>query len=201
MRIAFSGLMILLALPLASAVAQQQQPPQQQQDDSMADAARRARDQKKDQAKPAKVWDNDNVPAADRSVNVVGQSNEAGGDAANQQAATDASAGSDSSKSEGKSPQDVAAALVELSSAKDKLQTLKADLDVLQRKYTLDAQTYQSNPNPPADKPGADALANEQAEIAAKQQEVEDQQKRVDELDAKLKESAPSSNPPSNNSN
>jgi hypothetical protein len=201
MRIACSGLMFLLALPLGSVAAQQQEPPQQQQEDSLAEAARRAREQKKDQAKPAKVWDNDNVPAAGRTVNVVGHSEEAGGEATNQQAGAENAAGAETANPENKPPQDSAAAQAELSSAKDRLQTLKADLDVLQRKYALDSQTYLSNPNPPEVKSGADSLADEQTQIAAKQQEVEDQQKKVDELNEKLKESTPSSNPPPSNQN
>jgi len=201
MRIACSGLMLLLSLPLGSLAAQQQEPSQQQQEDSLAEAARRAREQKKDQAKPAKVWDNDNVSKAGGAVNVVGQSTEAGSEAANQQPGAENPSGAEAANPENKPPQDSAATQAELSSAKERLQSLKADLDVLQRKYALDSQTYLSNPNDPASKSGAEALKDQQFQIAEKQQEVEDQQKKVDELNQKLKDSAPSATPPPSNQN
>src|SRR5579863_7008174 len=47
------------------------QPPASQQD-SLADAARRAREAKKDQAKPARVFDNDNLPGG--VISTVGKS-------------------------------------------------------------------------------------------------------------------------------
>jgi hypothetical protein len=196
MRIAFSGLMILLALPIGSAAAQQQQPPQEQQGDTPADAARRARDQKKEQAKPAKVWDNDNVSSAAGVISVVGQSSAAGGDGANTSSnvqSAPSSPGAGAVKKGGMSANDIAAGQAQLASAKARLQSLKADLDLLQRKFALDSQTYLSNPNHTSDKAGADAVADEQSQIDAKQQEVDAEQKKVDELNAKLKDTAPPS--------
>ena len=45
------------------------------QQESLADAARRAREQKKEAAKPAKVFDNDNLPAQG-GINTVGSTSE-----------------------------------------------------------------------------------------------------------------------------
>ncbi|HKT89292.1 MAG TPA: hypothetical protein VJQ59_12695, partial [Candidatus Sulfotelmatobacter sp.] len=49
-------------------------------------------------------------------------------------------------------------------------------------------QTFYSNPNYSSDTQGADKLKNEQSEIDAEKQEVDDLQKNVDALAAKLKE-------------
>jgi len=192
MRISHPVLIALLILPVGSVAAQQQQPPQQQQAESPAEAARRARDQKKDPAKPAKVWDNDNVPTATRAVNVVGKSPGSGSGAANQSANAQGAADTSSRSSDARSPKDTAAAQAQLASSKAHLQSLKADLDLLVRKFTLDSQTYFSNPNHASDKAGADAIADEQSQIEAKQQEVDAEQKKVDELAEKLRDSGAS---------
>jgi hypothetical protein len=69
----------------AVGLCQQQDPPAQQssaaqtppaQEDSIAAAARRAREQKKDSTKPAKVFDNDNIPTKG-GVSTVGNSSPA----------------------------------------------------------------------------------------------------------------------------
>lgn len=46
----------------ASSTSNQPQAPAAPQQDSLAEAARKAREQKKDTSKPAKVFDNDNIP-------------------------------------------------------------------------------------------------------------------------------------------
>jgi hypothetical protein len=66
------------------------------------------------------------------------------------------------------------------------LQTAKADLDVWQRKFNLDSQTYYSKPNYAADKDGAASIDAEKSALEAKQQEVADAQMKVDQLEAKL---------------
>jgi hypothetical protein len=193
MRIACSGLLILLALPWGMASAQQQQQSPQQQVDSIAEAARRSRDQKKEQPKSAKVWDNDTLPTKPGGVNVIGQSaptTDASGNppAANTQVAGSA-AEAGASKSASKSASDVKALQVSLASAKDQLQALKTELDILQRKYNLDSQMYYSKPNYAADTEGAAKLADEKSQIDLKQQEVDAAQKKVSQLEEELKNS------------
>ena len=53
------------------AATQQNPPPQTQTGPSLADAARKARETKKTEPKPAKVFTNDNLPAAG-NINVIG---------------------------------------------------------------------------------------------------------------------------------
>jgi hypothetical protein len=192
MRIACSGLLLLLALPVGMASAQQQQPPPQQAD-SIAEAARRSREQKKEQPRPAKVWDNDTMPTKPGGVNVVGPSSpssDASGNppAANAQAAASAPEAS-AAKSGEKSGKDIKALQASLAAAKDQLQAVKTELDILRRKFNLDSQMYYGKPNYVADTEGAAKLADEKSQIDAKQQEVDTAQKKVSQLEEELKNS------------
>ena len=74
MKSAWPGLAILLLLPVNSVFARPPQPQQYHEEDpsNVADAARRARDQKKEQSKSAKVWDNDTIPKTPGAVSVIG---------------------------------------------------------------------------------------------------------------------------------
>jgi hypothetical protein len=193
MRIACSGLLILLALPVGIASAQQQQQPPQQQADSIAEAARRSRELKKEQAKPAKVWDNETMPTKPGGVNVVGPSAPSADASGNQPAAnaqaTSSAPEASAAKTQAKSGKDIKALQASLAAAKDQLQLVKTELDILQRKYNLDSQMYYGKPNYAADTDGAAKLADEKTQIDAKQQEVDAAQKKVDAIDAELKDS------------
>jgi type I restriction-modification system DNA methylase subunit len=190
MRIRSWVFAILLIAPvgIASAV------PRQQQDDSVAAAARRAQEKKAQQensSKPTKVWNNDNLPNTPGAINVIGQDQSAAGSSATPvdntatPPATDAkSAASDKSALEGS-----------LASAKEKLADLKADLDVMQRKYALDQQTYYGTTNYAADKAGAAALASEKAEIDDKLDEVATAEKQLADLQSKV-DTASTDKPP-----
>ncbi len=74
MKSAWPGLAILLLLPVNSVFARPPQPQQYHEEDpsNVADAARRTRDQKKEQSKSAKVWDNDTIPKTPGAVSVIG---------------------------------------------------------------------------------------------------------------------------------
>jgi hypothetical protein len=183
MRITIWGIMFLLvSLPGAAAARQDQQTPPasgQSQQDSLAAAARRAREAKKSQSKPVKVWDNDSLAAVPDTVSVVGQPvestpNSAPTNSSNPAPARPASA-KDKSGIEG-----------DLTAAKASLQDLKTDLDILQRKYALDQQAYYGKPEYSSDTAGAAALADEKNQMDAKQQEVADTEKKVADLQAQL---------------
>jgi hypothetical protein len=82
------------------------------------------------------------------------------------------------------------------------LATIKVDLDLLQRTYTLDSQMYYIKPDYASDTDGAAKLKDEQDQIAAKQQEMDDEQKKIDDLNAELSKlpapAAPASSDSSN---
>jgi len=203
MKIAHWGLGILLVLPLG-VVAGQQQSSQQAPADPIAEAARRAREQKKDETKATHVWNNDDIPKTN-GVSVVGESaagaDAPAGDAANgaNPAAAPAVAPNGNAAAppaQGAASEKTGAIAAELAAANESLKSLKTDLDIAQRKYALDQQTYLSNPDHASDIAGATALKDEEDQIAAKQQEIADAQKKVDEIQARLAASGPAPPPP-----
>jgi hypothetical protein len=181
MRIARWAFTAFLITPLIAPLATVSARAQEQKDDSLAAAARRTQEKKAQQAdstKPAKVWDNDNLPDKPGAINVVGPDQSAApaaNNAANQPAdATTAN------------PEDKSAIQGDLLSAKARIEELKADLDVMQRKYAMDQSTYYGKTNYAADKSATAALASEKADVDAKQDEVAKAEKQVAELQSKL---------------
>jgi hypothetical protein len=205
MKLANWGLAILLASPLTipSVVSAQSQDAAQssQQQDPLAAAARRAREQKKDRPKPAKVWDNDNIPSGSGAVSVVGDSGESAATPSDQGAQSQDQAASSTESNQQAQPaasKDQAAKSAELDSDQQLLNSLKTDLDIAQRKLVLDQQMYYVNPDYSSDKAGAAALKDEQDQINAKQQQIDDLQKQIDALQSQSG-TAPAPNPPSTN--
>jgi type I restriction-modification system DNA methylase subunit len=205
MNIAKWGVVLLLAWPAGMAADQQQSAPQttaqtadqkqdQKQEDPLAAAARRAREQKKQQPKAAKVFDNDSIPKTPGSISVVGESSSATQTAAatGEKAETPMTeAGAQApggEKPSGTDEERKAELEKELADAKEHLKTVATDLDILTRKYALDQQTYYGKSGYSSDREGAAALKVEESDIASKKQEVADAQKKVDDLTAKLKE-------------
>ncbi|MGA7853006.1 MAG: hypothetical protein WCA15_06740 [Candidatus Acidiferrales bacterium] len=208
MKIAPWSLGILLILPVGFAAGQSQTPPPPPQQDAqsstasttLAEAAKRAREAKKDQAQPAHVWDNDTVPKASGQISVVGETPGTAGvdnSAPGAAAPADNSANAASVKTEGSS----SALKSQISDAKDKLATIKTDLDLLERTNTLDSQMYYGKPDYQSDTDGAAKLKAEQDQIAAKQQEMDDQQKKIDDLEAELGKQPAASSEDTSNSN
>jgi hypothetical protein len=178
MKIVRFGFLMLLAAPLACASATALQSGQQQ--DSLAAAARRAREQQKNQPKAAKVWDNDNIPKAD-GVNVVGPPVPAA--SAKTPATSAKESTSKESAEEAKKKSDLEA---ELKAAKDNLKRLETDLNFAQRKYALDQQSFYQNPNYSSDRSGATALQDEEVQVEAKKQAVQEAKDKVADVEAKL---------------
>jgi hypothetical protein len=213
MKIAHWGLGILLVVPMGIAAGQAQPPSQDASSpaptDSLAAAAKQAREAKKDQPKPARVWNDDTIPKSSAAISVVGQTPDdnggaaaAPGDAAAAPpaAAANGSAGAGGGAAAGGS--DRKALEGSIANAKEKLATIKVDLDLLQRTYTLDSQMYYIKPDYASDTDGATKLKDEQDQIAAKQQEMDDEQKKIDDLNAELaKLPAPAAPAGSDNSN
>ena len=183
MRIANWALILALALPIGVASAQQQE-------DALAAAARRAQEQKKaNPPKPAQVWDNDNIQGGPANINVVGQTAAPAENAENPPAAEQEAAAP-------LTPEEKAALEGKVSSAKDELKSVKADLDILQRKYALDQSTYYGKTDYASDRAGKAALDDEKSQIDATQAEVAAAQKKVDDLQAKADEAKKESAPP-----
>jgi hypothetical protein len=186
MKIAI-GLFLLLPLGLSAAQQGDQQSTQQPAANSVVEASRHAREQKKDQAKAVHVWNDDNLPKA-AEVSVVGQTPVADNPSGS---ATAPSGGTSPAAPPAPSATDLAAVTAELTTAKEHLQSIQKDLDILQRKYGLDEQTYLSKPEYKNDREGAAQLKSEENQIAALQAEIVEAQKKVDLLQSKLAGSAP----------
>jgi hypothetical protein len=181
MKTAKWGLVILLMSPLGTAFAQAQEqqipPPADQQQDSLAAASRRARAEQKEEPKPTKVWDNDSIPTTTGNISVIGQTAAPSDNspAADNRPANPAASAEKKSAIEG-----------ELTAAKQQLESLKTDLDIMQRKYTLDDSMYRGKPDYTSDTAGAAAMKDEKDQVDAKLQEVVDAQKKIDDLQAQL---------------
>jgi hypothetical protein len=213
MKIAHWGLGVLLVVPMGIAAGQAQAPSQEAPapapTDALAAAAKAAREAKKDQTKPARVWNDDTIPKSNGAISVVGQT--PADDSANAAAATGdaANAASPATGAGGGAAAGAGnqrALETSIQNAKDKLATTKVDLDLLQRTYTLDSQMYYIKPDYASDADGAAKLKDEQDQIAAKQQEMDEEQKKIDDMEAELSRlpaaATPSATPPANsNSN
>jgi hypothetical protein len=212
MKIACAGFILLLALPVKFAAARplgKQQTSDQQQQASIAETARRNREQKKSHPPATHSWDNDNIPTNPNELSVVGSPAAPPADENAPSARADNAAGAPAgaqnagaappSGDAAKEANNQAAVRSELDSAKDHLKTLMTNLDILSRQYTLDQQQYYSKPNYSSDRDGQERLNREQSDVEAKRQEVAEAQKKVDELQANL--GPPSSPQPPQNPN
>ncbi len=202
MRIARWGLVLLLASWGGIAGARQEaqtQPAQQQsqqasdqnrdqkQADSLAAAARHAREEKKQQPKAARVYDNDDLPTQGL-ISVVGEAKPATENASAAEKAGVPSTKSAPSKKSGTDEARKAELELQLADAKQHLQSVTTDLDIASRKYALDQQTYYGKPDFSSDEQGAAALQIEGKLAESEKQEAADAQKKVDDLTEKLKE-------------
>ena len=213
MKIAHWGLGVLLVVPMGIAAGQAQAPSQEAPapapTDALAAAAKAAREAKKDQTKPARVWNDDTIPKSNGAISVVGQTpadDSANAAAATGDAANAASPATGAGGGAAASAGNQRALETSIQNAKDKLATTKVDLDLLQRTYTLDSQMYYIKPDYASDADGAAKLKDEQDQIAAKQQEMDEEQKKIDDMEAELSKlpaaATPSATPPANsNSN
>jgi DNA repair exonuclease SbcCD ATPase subunit len=155
----------------------------QQSGQSLAEAARKAKEQQKQTPKAKVVWTNDNLPTS-ATVSVVGQPQQgSAASAAQAQPAEEAGTAPTSADAS-----DLAKATAELTDAQKDVDSLKTDLDIAQREYKLDSDQYYGTPNYAADQQGQTKLDGEKSEIAAKQDALEAAQKKVDELQKKVDE-------------
>lgn len=195
---------LFLSWPMVAAAQQSSQATDTQssdrkKDDALAAASRRARDQKKDQPKAGKVWDNDNIPSKPDAITLVGESDSAAqGNSQNGAVATPNAAPQTAKKAEADAKEN-AAITSDIAEAKEKLQSLNTDLDILTRKYVLDQAMYNNKPGYASDKEGAAKLQGEQDEIDSKKQEIGDAQKKIEQLTAKLNDHAADSSRPTSN--
>jgi hypothetical protein len=181
----------------------------QSQDDSapsVAEAARRAREQKKTAAKPVRTVTNEDLPAAPESGATRATTPKNSGPSGDSSAKPgDSAAPTNNSTQEPAAPvsdenakQKEAENAAALERTKRELAQAQHELDVMQRKAALDSDAYYSKPDFANDKEGKANLDAEAQQINDKKQAVDALQARVAELQALVGEPAapePEKNP------
>lgn len=169
---------------------------QPQDSQSVAEAARRAREKKKDSAKPAKVITDDtlDVKKGDVQSAVAEEPKIAGApEAAKQSANGTANPAASDAKTQAAQDDKLKK---EIAAVKERLKDALGDLDLLQRENRLDQDTYYSEPNFASDTAGKQKLDDEQQKMSDKRQEIDRLKAKLADLQTSLGESSsPSSQP------
>jgi hypothetical protein len=188
-----------LALPvlLASMLLPVTANAQSQDSQSVAEAARKARAQKKNMEKPAKVITDDtlDVKKGDVQSAAAEQLRMPGSPETSAQPAAGASANAPAQGSKNAAQDEKGrAALKERVALKEKIKNAQSDLDLLQREYQLDQDSIYSNPDYAHDTAGKEKLDAEKQQISDKQQELEKLKTRLAALPESLE--TPATAPP-----
>ena len=143
------------------------------QDDapSVADAARQARQQKQDTAKPVHVIDNDVIPP---SPSASGSSSDS-----NAGAAADHTSASPAGAKPEANPADEAKKKEETEALKKEIADKKEKINFQQREIALAQDSYYSNPDHEHDAAGKDKLNSMQADLTQAQSELADLQAKL----------------------
>ncbi len=151
---------------------------QDQQTSSVAEAARRARDQKKKHEKPGRVIDDDNLKTADPTGPPDLQTAKAWVPGA-AEAATPASSAAPPTGAAPDKKKDLAAKSTEALVMKTQLEALEKELDLLERELPLERNNYYTKPDYQHDTAG-------KAKLDALQQQITDKRQEVDTLKNRL---------------
>ena len=183
-----------LALPvvLSAALVPAAALAQSQDTQSVAEAARRTRAQKKNSEKTAKVITDETLDvkkgdvqsATAEQLRVPGSPDaQPAAGAPNAQAVAATGAASEEEKAR--------AALKERVALKEKIKNAESDLDLLQREYALDQDSFYSNTNYAKDSAGKEKLDALKQQISDKQQDLEKLKARLAALPAPKETGAP----------
>ena len=168
---------------------------QSQDSQSVAEAARRAREKKKDPAKPAKVITDEtlDVKKGDVQSAVAEEPKIAGApDRTNPPANGAANPAAPGAKTQAAKDEKLKK---EITAVKEQLKDALGDLDLLQRENRLDQDTYYSQPNFAGDAAGKQKLDDEQQKIADKRREIDRLKAKLADLQKSFGESSASSQP------
>jgi len=185
-----TGVYVLVLLPVLGlagiAVMAKHQDAAQQTSDPVADAARKAREQKKNEAKPKKVFTNDDVapapPAAAAKTSTSTDAKE--GDA--KDAKTGDAAAADVKDT--KPPADEAGWRKRFAEQRAKISQAEQELDVLQRESTKLQNQYYSDPQKAlAEQYTRKDITDQDAKIQAKKDEVAKLKQGLSDLEDQLR--------------
>jgi len=183
----------LAALPLGA----QAQSSSQQTGDPVADAARKAREQKKDQSKPKKVFDDDNIPRAPRANDQSPTPSQPSGQAPaqsdaqgqpSQGQAAQSQPGQGGAKEKEKTPEEIWRE--RFKAQHDRIATVEKELDILQRESEKAQLEYYPDPQKALSEQNTRKDVNEKnAKIAAKRQELATLKQGLADLEDELRKS------------
>jgi hypothetical protein len=158
---------------------------------SVAEAARRAREKKKENAKPVRTLTNDDLPAVPSGDAGTGTATptpaakeDAVAPAANDDGEKKSPAAGNDEKAKLRKEYNAAA----LERAKKQLAQLLGELDIMERKAVLDSDSYYSKTDYASDKEGKANLDAEAQQISDKKQAADELKARVAELQAMVDE-------------
>jgi chromosome segregation ATPase len=192
-----TGVYVLVLLPLLGlagiAVMAKHQDASQQTGDPVADAARKAREQKKNEAKPKKVFTNDDVapapapaPAATAANPTETKTDAKEGDA-NAAKAGDAKA---ADAKDSKAPVDEAGWRKRFAEQRSKISQAEQELDILQRESTkLQTQYYNDPQKALAEQYTRKDITDQDAKIQAKKDEIAKLKQGLSDLEDQLRAS------------
>lgn len=188
LRFLFAVVLVGAFLPVAFSESQDSQ--------SVAEAARRAREKKKDSAKPAKVITDETLDVKKGDVqNAVAEEPKIAGapEAARESANGAANPAAADAKTQAAKDEKLKK---EIARVKDELKDALGDLELLQRENRLDQDTYYSEPNFASNTAGKQKLDEEQQKISDKRQEIDRLKAKLSDLQKSLGESPSSSSQP-----
>jgi chromosome segregation ATPase len=164
------------------------------QSDSLGDAARKARAQKKDPSKPAKVFTNEDVGSLKGTISVIG--NESARGTGTDKAAEKNDDKKPSSGADAK-PTDVAKKeqakdepywRAKFAAARKTLADDTKELDILQREFNLKQEQYSQDPNWAMREQNSRADINKtQSDIETKKQDIEKDKQAISDLEDELR--------------
>ena len=174
MRIRVKSIVLALAVICLATAAAEAQQKTDSNDTSLGDVARQLKAQKAKAGKPAMVITNDNIPAVKPGEELN---------------STKAKSPADSTPdAEGSAKHDESYFRSRLSSLQNKLETDKRELEVMQQKLDQNQMQYYPDPNKSLmQQYTRDDINKRRAEVDAKQQQIADDQKAIDDLHEQLR--------------
>jgi hypothetical protein len=168
------------APPSKPPVQAQGQVPAPEQKESLADAARRAREQKKEASKSARTFDNDSLPSGG-GISTVGQP---------AAPAVDAGKSPDAAAAAAPAPNDERTWRARFSQLRRKLQRDQQDLDVMERELgVLDVQQYDDPMKALQQEYTRNDINKKTAAIEAKKKEIETDNQAISDAEDELRKS------------
>ena len=159
-----------------------------QQGQSLADAARKAREQKKSAPKAARVFTNDNIPAVSAGVSVVGKA----ASAPQGKASAGSAEAKPSTKEKGEKPEikDEAYWRARFAKAHAQLHQAEIDLGLMQRELSqLEVQYYPDPQKALMQDVFRTDINEKRAKIDAKQKEINQLTQQISDMEDELRKS------------